>query len=122
MNRVIGTNGGVAAATAADVAAAAAATREARKSKRKSTRLAGLIQVGRGRPDVDCSVRDISGTGALISLAPAGGRRNVFDKKADVPDRFTLTIKADRMRVECEVVRRRGEELGVKFMTAPKIV
>lgn len=106
-----------------EAAASAPKTKESRKSKRKSTRLPGLIHIGKGRPDVECSVRDISATGALISLAPTGsGRRNIFDKKADVPDRFWLTLKADRMQVDCMVVRRQGEELGVQFLCAPRMV
>lgn len=96
--------------------------RESRRSKRKSTRLAGLIHLTQGRSDIECSVRDISATGALISLAPVGGgRRNVFDKKAEVPDRFWMTLKADRMKVECQVMRRDGEEIGVQFLSAPRM-
>lgn len=100
---------------------AASGEPELRRSRRKSSRLPGTIHVGRGRPDVDCSIRDISGTGALISLN-VNGRRDAFDRKHDIPDRFWLTLKADRMQVDCQVVRRSGDELGVAFLCAPRFV
>lgn len=97
------------------------ASSDGRRSRRKTARLAGLIHVGRGRPDVECSIRDISATGALVSLA-VGGKRDAFNKRYDIPDRFWLTMKADRMQVDCRVVRWAGDELGVEFLCAPRFI
>jgi len=53
----------------------------------------------------DCIVRDISTTGARLTLIST----------ADVPDRFDLTLGAARTKRACRVVWRTTVELGVEF-------
>jgi len=53
----------------------------------------------------DCIVRDISTTGARVTLIST----------ADVPDRFDLTFGAARTKRACRVVWRTTVELGVQF-------
>ena len=93
---------------------------ESRKSKRKPTRIGGIIQSRDSRQSISCSVRDLSATGALLSLV-VGGRREAAVRQNDVPTRFWLTIKQDRMQVECTVVRRIcADEIAVEFLSAPR--
>jgi len=61
---------------------------------------------------IDCVVRDISEVGAKIrvngSVAP--------------PDQFSLRVELDAMWVDCEVIWRDGEFLGVRFLNEIKKV
>lgn len=61
----------------------------------------------------ECTVRDISSTGAQIEMG-----RNKFNPDGSseaVPNHFTLLIPLDRIAVDCQSMWRRGTRLGVKF-------
>jgi hypothetical protein len=56
---------------------------------------------------VDCVVRNISANGALLE----------FNAAALVPNPFQLTIKPQNMRRSCEVIRRGGLHMRVRFVS-----
>ncbi len=59
---------------------------------------------------MDVVVRDISSQGVRIKLGAHD----------PLPDLFTLAIDLDGIVVECEVVWRRGLEIGAKFISEPR--
>ncbi len=58
--------------------------------------------------DVECVLRNISETGARLK----------FETPSAVPGEFTLTVGLDGIRVNCQVVWRSSQEIGVAF-TSP---
>jgi len=58
---------------------------------------------------IPCMVRDISTSGARIKSTHC----------ANIPDSFELIIDLDGMEVKCEVVWRRANEMGVRFVDRP---
>lgn len=61
--------------------------------------------IGSGREAINCIIRDLSTTGAAITL----------DAHVDIPDRFTLAVPQDDLNLSCYVVWRRGYRIGVTF-------
>jgi hypothetical protein len=61
---------------------------------------------------VSCTVRDLSDTGARLRC----------DGSVNVPDTFELIIELDGFEAACEVAWRKGSDLGVRFLGAPKKV
>ncbi len=79
---------------------------EHRTSSRQRVFKAGKIVLNKGRSVIDCSVRNVSATGAMITVANA----------ATVPEEFELLLDG-KMRA-CSVAWRRIDRLGVKFLSA----
>ena len=75
-----------------------------RRAARQRTFKGGRISLPIGT--VDCLIRNMSPTGALLELKEVGL----------VPDDFSLIIKPENTRRQCRVVRREGLRLGVKFV------
>lgn len=65
-----------------------------------------------------CLIRDMSTTGARVELR--GGWDNPFSSPESDIERIRLVIRADRVMYDCKIVRRDGNELGLKFAAAPK--
>jgi hypothetical protein len=61
---------------------------------------------------VACTVRDVSATGARLRA----------ESSVSIPDTFELIIEVDGLEADCQVVWRRANEVGVKFLAAPRIV
>ena len=59
---------------------------------------------------IPCIVRDISATGARIRS----------DGTLTIPDSFELIIDLDGTEADCEVVWRKGIEIGVRFLGVPR--
>ncbi len=59
---------------------------------------------------VACTVRDISSTGARLRT----------EGSVNIPDTFELLIELDGTEADCEVVWRKGDEVGVRFIGAPR--
>jgi hypothetical protein len=76
---------------------------ERRTAQRQRTLKAGKIMLGHGASVLDCTVRNVSSTGALLSLPNA----------ATVPAEFDLQFDGETR--PCTVVWRRLARLGVKF-------
>ncbi len=58
-----------------------------------------------GGSTIDCMVRNLSATGALLDVETPLG----------IPKRFTLVVAADSFSGECRVVWVREKRLGVRF-------
>ena len=64
---------------------------------------AGTISFGGG--GIDCTVRNLSATGAALEVVTP-----LF-----IPDRFTLVIQTDQFKRPCHIVWRREKRMGVAF-------
>jgi hypothetical protein len=83
-----------------------------RMSPRRRILKAGIAASNERRITVNCTVRDISDTGARLRI----------EGSMTVPDTFELLIPLDGLEAACQVVWRKGSEVGVKFLSAPRIV
>jgi hypothetical protein len=80
---------------------------ERRATQRRRTLKAGKIFINGGRSVIDCTVRNVSDTGALISVLASA-----------VPAEFDLLLDGRTHR--CIVVRRKPDRLGIKFQPPPR--
>ena len=77
------------------------------RDPRKSLRQPGWITFEGGFAARECIVEDLSTTGAKVTI----------DDPIVLPDRFRLAFARDaRTGRNCEVVWRRGQSVGVKFV------
>jgi hypothetical protein len=74
-----------------------------RKAARRTVLKTGRIRFG--KTTENCTVRDMSATGASIEVADA----------MNVPDHFSLVLEMESAARKCEVMWRRERQLGVKF-------
>jgi len=56
-------------------------------------------------PNIDCTVRNLSATGACLE----------FKGEVGVPDTFSLVIKPENIRRDCRVAWRTQGRIGVRF-------
>jgi hypothetical protein len=89
-----------------------AADNEARAAPRRKVLKAGVAASSNRHLTVSCTVRDLSATGARLRV----------DNIATIPDTFELIIAVDGLEANCEVVWRKTNEVGVKFIGAPRMV
>ena len=54
---------------------------------------------------IDCTVRNLSNTGAALDVPTPVG----------IPDKFILVIPSDALRFPCRVVWRKAVRIGVRF-------
>ena len=85
---------------------------DARMSPRRRVLKAGIAASNDRHLTVACTVRDISATGVRLRV----------DGSLAIPDTFELIIAVDGLEADCEVVWRRGNELGARFLGAPRSV
>jgi len=58
-----------------------------------------------GGSAIDCTLRNLSATGAALDVpSPVG-----------IPDNFDLVVSSDALRFACRVVWRKAERIGVRF-------
>ncbi|WP_025032582.1 PilZ domain-containing protein [Bradyrhizobium sp. DOA9] len=76
---------------------------ERRDKARHRVLKAGTIEFGGG--GIDCTVRNLSDTGAALDVTSPVG----------IPDHFTLFVQADGMHRTCTVVWRKEKRIGVRF-------
>ena len=76
---------------------------EHRVAARHRVLKAGTISFG--GDGIDCTVRNLSETGAALEVVTP-----LF-----IPDRFTLIIPTDQLKRPCHVVWRREKRIGVAF-------
>lgn len=81
-----------------------------RTSPRLRTLKGGLIIFGTA-PAIDCVIRNMSKTGALLAVNPVG-----------IPDEFSLVIKPEMKKRACQVIWRSADKIGVRFIQAAKAV
>jgi hypothetical protein len=77
---------------------------ERRTSQRNRVLKAATISFNQGG-GIDCTVRNLSTTGASLEVASLFG----------IPDDFILTIRGDHVQHPCRVVWRKQKRLGVIF-------
>ncbi|QDM19126.1 PilZ domain-containing protein [Tardiphaga sp. vice352] len=76
---------------------------EHRIAPRKRVFKAGTIEFGGG--GIDCTVRNLSDTGAALSVeSPAG-----------IPSEFNLVVVSDQISRMCRVVWRKENRIGITF-------
>ena len=78
---------------------------EHRTVPRRRLLKSGKISFGGGA--IDCTVRNLSETGAALEV----------NSPVDIPDLFTLVIEPDHIHVPCRVVWRKETRIGVHFET-----
>ncbi|MBL8565261.1 MAG: PilZ domain-containing protein [Hyphomicrobiaceae bacterium] len=93
-------------------------TPEARRAPRKQQALPALVTSPEIANAVPARVIDMSATGAKVELTPMGRATGV--PLTDLPGRFLLVLRHDRMEVDCELVWRDGWMLGVRFLGFPR--
>lgn len=76
---------------------------ENRIAPRKRVLKAGTIEFGGG--GIDCTVRNLSDTGASVSIESLVG----------IPDEFNLVVASDRVSRMCRVVWRKENRIGISF-------
>jgi hypothetical protein len=90
---------------------------ESRVAPRKASKTPALAVFETSPSGTPCTIVDMSATGARLRFPPRGSG---YTDPSNIPSRFWLQIKLDRMQVECEVVRIVGEEMGVRFVSVPQ--
>lgn len=88
---------------------------EARWAKRTPSRLGAQIQHPSLTAGLPCTVRDTSSTGARLEIVAQRGGNISRDR---VPDQFTLFMPLDRLEIDCQVMWRQGNLVGVRY-TSP---
>jgi len=78
---------------------------ERRPQSRKRVLLTGIIATSGGERSFDCTIRDLSQTGARIVAA----------KGAQLPAEFYLINIRDRVAYDARLVRSDGPEAGITF-------
>jgi len=78
---------------------------ERRPKSRKQVLVGGIVAFDGGQRSFDCTIRDLSETGARIVAA----------KGAEFPPRFYLINIRDRVAYDCKVAWNKGGEVGVAF-------
>jgi len=77
---------------------------EKRSVQRRSTLKGGKIVFNAGRSTIDCTVRNLSSTGAKLTVTSVVG----------IPDTFDLVLDGNSKQ-PCRIKWRRLKEIGVEF-------
>lgn len=88
---------------------------EARWARRTPSRLGAQIRHHTLVAAVPCTVRDTSSTGARLEIVVQRGGNISRDR---VPDQFSLFMPLDRLEIDCQVMWRQGNLVGVRY-TSP---
>jgi PilZ domain len=76
---------------------------ETRRATRHRVLKAGKIEFGGGA--IDCTVRNLSSSGAALGVTSPVG----------IPEKFTLIVPGDGLHLPCRVVWRNISRIGVTF-------
>src|SRR5262249_36025459 len=93
------------------VSTTAAKASERRPKSRKQVLMGAVIAYDEGRHAFDCTIRDISETGARIAI-PRNRR---------LPQDFFLINMKDRVAYEARIARNNGADTGVAFTRTLKL-
>ena len=74
-----------------------------RIAPRRRVLKAGSIEFGGGA--IDCTVRNLSETGAALEIV----------SPLYIPDRFTLVVRTDQLKRPCRIVWQTERRIGVAF-------
>ncbi|MHB1103785.1 MAG: PilZ domain-containing protein [Devosia sp.] len=83
---------------------------EQRAADRRRVLKGARIVFNNGGSTINCTVRNLSAAGALIRVETVVG----------IPDAFVLVV-ADGTRQMSEVVRRSGNDIGIRFVEAKAV-
>ena len=97
--------------TVGNTALASSAADEARIAPRRRMLKSGKIAYSDRHVTIECTVRDMSATGARLRVSGS----------VSAPDTFELLIELDGLEANCQVVWRSGPDLGIKFLAAPRM-
>jgi hypothetical protein len=78
---------------------------ERRKDIRRRTLKAAKIMID-GKSVIDCTVRNLTDTGASLEVGTPVG----------IPDTFELSIPLDNLKRKCRVTWRQERKIGVQFV------
>ena len=78
---------------------------ELRRTQRLRTFKGGSIMFGVAAP-VDCTIRNMSATGAALEV----------ESQVGIPAEFVLLIKPERIQRNCRVAWRSATRIGVQFV------
>jgi PilZ domain len=78
---------------------------ERRKDIRRRTLKAAKIMID-GKSVIDCTVRNLTDTGASLEVGTPVG----------IPDTFELSIPVDNLKRKCRVTWRQERKIGVQFV------
>jgi PilZ domain-containing protein len=95
---------------AMSLAAPAQARNEMRGAPRRRVLKSGVIAFNGRYSVLPCTVRNLSTTGALLRA----------EGSINTPNTFELLIGLDGFEASCEVVWRKNEGIGVRFLAAPR--
>jgi len=87
-----------------------AAQEDKRRSARRRVLKGAIVAFNDRHCTLPCTVRDISETGARLRLTGS----------VNAPDTFELIIQLDGFEASCEVIRRSGDNIGVRSLSAPR--
>ncbi|MBR0858548.1 PilZ domain-containing protein [Bradyrhizobium liaoningense] len=76
---------------------------ERRDKARHRVLKAGTIEFGGGA--IDCTIRNLSDTGAALDVTSPVG----------IPDHFSLFVQSDGIHRPCTVIWRKEKRIGVRF-------
>jgi len=85
---------------------------EARIAPRRRMLKTGKVAYNDRHVTIECTLRDMSATGARLRVSGS----------VTAPDTFELLIPLDGLEANCQVVWRSGVDLGVRFLSAPRMV
>lgn len=90
---------------------------ERRWAHRKPCGHRAQITRGTSGTQIGCEIVNMSTTGACLEVKdlPGSVRENIH-----LPAYFTLAIRRDRMEIDCSIVWRKGAQIGVRFLAAPR--
>jgi len=97
----------------------AAATDDSRRSRRQTACLQASLVSERLTEPLACVIRNLSATGARVELVRSD--RKAFASEERIPDAFTLAFRLEKTEVDCELVWRRGDTIGVRFRSLPRL-
>ena len=75
-----------------------------------------MLRFDTSKPQMHCSVLDLSATGAHIQLYSS--IKPAFGSGPTLPETFKLVIPNDRIEVDCKLAWERGTDIGVIFLSA----
>jgi hypothetical protein len=87
----------------------------ARRAPRKTTRAIGYIVAPGLSSAVECTLLDLSASGAKIQVAAA--QRKAFTAAFALPDEFRIEIPRDRLEIDCKLAWQKQEMAGVSFLS-----
>lgn len=88
----------------------------ARRAPRKPTRTIGYIVSPELNAPVECTILDLSASGAKIQVAAAA--RKAFAVALELPDEFRIEMLRDRLEIECKLAWQKQDMAGVSFLSA----